>query len=67
MTATHVTGADWRCHVGLHHDIRRLDDNPEVHGQTYLECTRCGRHEDGRPVGQALGPRAAAIAFAGTG
>jgi len=22
------------------------DDNPEMRGQSYLECTRCGKHND---------------------
>lgn len=38
--------ADWRCHVGHHHYVTRLDDNPEVRGQAYLECTRCGKKND---------------------
>lgn len=58
MTDTDHAKLDWRCHLGRHHYVRRLDDNPEVRGQTVLQCTRCGKHEDGPPV-SASGPGAA--------
>jgi hypothetical protein len=67
MTITETRTVDWRCHLGRHHYVRKPDDNPEMHGATYQECTRCGRQEYGGPDGPPLGPRAAAIAFAGTG
>ena len=47
MTDTDHAKLDWRCHLGRHHYVRRFDDNPEVRGQSVLECTRCGKHEDG--------------------
>lgn len=67
MTITAPRKVNWRCHLGRHRYVRKVDDNPDVHGQTYQECTRCGRREDGRPDWPPLGPRAAAIGFAGTG
>jgi len=67
MTITETRNIDWRCHLGRHHYVRKLDDNPEMQGETYQECTRCGRHEYGRQDVPPLGPRAAAMAFAGTG
>jgi hypothetical protein len=67
MITTEPRRVDWRCHLGRHHYVRKVDDNPDVHGQTYLECTRCGRHEDGPPVKPPLGPRAAGMAFPGIG
>lgn len=62
---THTSQTDWRCHFGLHHYVLKLDDNPEVRGQTVLQCTRCGRHEDGRPVVPTLGAAAAGLGFRG--
>jgi hypothetical protein len=38
--------ADWRCHLGHHHYLAQPDDNPEMRGQAYLECTRCGKKKD---------------------
>ncbi len=67
MTVTQPLKQDWRCHLGRHHFIVKPDDNPEVRGQTVLECTRCGRHEDGKHVGPPLGPNAAGLAFPGVG
>ncbi len=60
MTDTDHTKLDWRCHLGRHHYVRKVDDNPEVRGQYVLICTRCGKHEDGPgsgpgPVGPAMG------------
>lgn len=37
--------ADWRCHVGRHHYVTAQDDNPEMRGHIYLECTRCGKQD----------------------
>ena len=45
MTAAELTG-DWRCHVGRHHYTGKQDDNPEMRGGGYLECTRCGKKKD---------------------
>jgi hypothetical protein len=67
MVAAEPRRVDWRCHLGRHHYVRKVDDNPDMHGQTYLECTRCGRHEDGPPARPPLGPRAAGMAFPGIG
>ncbi|HEY5113892.1 MAG TPA: hypothetical protein VIJ00_00055 [Nakamurella sp.] len=36
----------WRCHLGRHHYAVKQDDNPEVRGQQYLECSRCGKKKD---------------------
>jgi len=44
--------ADWRCHLGRHHYQVMQDDNPEMHGQSYLECTRCGKKNDPPSYGQ---------------
>lgn len=55
----------WRCRVGLHHYVRKLDDNPEVRGQSVLECTLCRRHEDGRPDLPTLGASAAGLGLRG--
>ena len=38
--------ADWRCHLGHHHYLVQQDDNPEMRGQSYLECSRCGKKKD---------------------
>jgi len=35
-----------RCHLGRHHYQVMQDDNPEMRGQSYLECTRCGKKKD---------------------
>jgi len=50
MPDTDHAKMDWRCHLGRHHYVRELDDNPEVRGQSVLVCTRCGKHEDGPPA-----------------
>jgi len=63
----HPATADWRCRLGRHHYISHPDDNPEVRGQSVLECTRCGKHEDGPAVGPVLGTVAAGLAFPGAG
>ena len=31
-----------RCRVGRHSYVGRLEDNPELHGQRYQICVRCG-------------------------
>jgi len=46
MTASDETHVDWRCHVGRHHFVGRQDDNPEVRGGAYLQCSRCGKKKD---------------------
>ena len=46
MTDATESHADWRCHLGRHHYVTKLDDNPEVRGQSYLECVRCGKKHD---------------------
>lgn len=58
---------DWRCRLGRHLYLSHPDDNPEVRGQSVLECTRCGRHEDGPGPVKRLGPAAAGLAFPGIG
>jgi hypothetical protein len=59
MTGTAPVHADWRCHLGRHHYVTKVDDNPEMRGQTYLECVRCGKKNDppsyGPPPQTALG------------
>ena len=51
---------DWRCHFGRHHFLAVVDDNPEVRGQSYLECSRCGKKKDPPSYGpmppSTLGP-----------
>jgi len=37
---------DWRCRIGRHHYVGVQDDNPEMRGQGYLQCTRCGKPKD---------------------
>jgi hypothetical protein len=57
-----IPKTDWRCHLGRHRYVRKVDDNPEVRGQSVLECTRCGKHEDGPPDSSgAAGLRAAGL------
>ena len=46
MTNSVDAHADWRCHLGHHHFLVRQDDNPEMRGQSYLECSRCGKKKD---------------------
>lgn len=46
MTEAAGAHADWRCHLGRHHYVAKLDDNPEMRGQSYLECIRCGKKHD---------------------
>ena len=46
MTNSVDAHADWRCHLGHHHYLVRQDDNPEMRGQSYLECSRCGKKKD---------------------
>ncbi len=65
MTDTNSLTTGWLCRLGLHHYVRRVDDNPEVRGQTLLQCTRCGRPEDGPPVVPTLGAAAAGLGFRG--
>ena len=36
----------WRCRLGRHHYVGVQDDNPEMRGQAYLKCTRCGKPKD---------------------
>jgi hypothetical protein len=67
INTSHAAATDWRCRLGRHHYISHPDDNPEVRGQSVLECTRCGKHEDGPAAGWALGPQAAGLAFPGAG
>ena len=59
MTTTEDLHADWRCHVGRHHFVGRPDDNPEMRGGGYLQCSRCGKKKDidsyGPMPGTALG------------
>jgi hypothetical protein len=37
---------DWRCRIARHHYIAKQDDNPEMRGLIYLECSRCGKPKD---------------------
>ena len=37
---------EWRCRLGRHHYVGVQDDNPEMRGQAYLKCTRCGKPKD---------------------
>ena len=46
MSESFEVHADWRCHLGHHHYTARADDNPEMRGQSYLECVRCGKKKD---------------------
>ncbi len=50
---------DLRCRMGKHHYVTVADENPEMRGQTHLECTRCGHVKDvneyGPMPGTALG------------
>jgi hypothetical protein len=46
MTAPKELHADWHCRMGRHHYEVVADDNPEMPGQSYLECTRCGKKND---------------------
>jgi hypothetical protein len=59
MTDSDGNHADWRCHLGRHHYVTKKDDNPEIRGQTYLVCIRCGKKNDpatyGPMPGTALG------------
>jgi hypothetical protein len=59
MSGTGSPHADWRCHLGRHHYVTKEDDNPEMRGQSYLECIRCGKKHDppeyGPMPGTALG------------
>ena len=43
MTATIPSGTSWLCRTGRHHWIGVPDDNPEMRGQAYLQCTKCGK------------------------
>ena len=45
-SSAHDAHFDWRCHVGRHHYLVVEDDNPEMKGQSYLECSRCGKKND---------------------
>lgn len=65
MSDTDHAKLDWRCHLGRHHYVPKPDDNPEVRGQSVLECTRCGKHEDGPP--QSTGYPEVAFGFLGGG
>lgn len=49
--------SDWRCHLGRHHYELKQDDNPEMRGQTYLECSRCGKKDPdyGPTAAKAMG------------
>jgi len=46
MTAPKELHADWHCRMGRHHYEVVVDDNPEMRGQSYLECARCGKKKD---------------------
>ena len=46
---------DWRCRIGRHHYVGVQDDNPEVRGHSYLQCTRCGKRKDPPRYGQMPG------------
>src|SRR6478752_7132993 len=59
VSAPPVAVIDWRCRLGRHHYLSHAEDKPEVRGQSVLECTRCGKHEDGPVAGKRLGPAAA--------
>lgn len=37
-----MTEKDWRCRLGRHSYVGRREDNPELHGQPYQVCVRCG-------------------------
>lgn len=57
--------ADWRCHLGRHHYVVMQDDNPEKPGQSYLECTRCGKKNDPPTYGPPSPGAAAGMAMGG--
>jgi len=40
------TTRDWRCRLGRHRYVGRVDDNPEMRGGRYLQCVRCGKKKD---------------------
>ncbi|HYN71941.1 MAG TPA: hypothetical protein VES60_05515 [Nakamurella sp.] len=46
VVAIEKVRSGWRCRVGLHHYVGVQDDNPEIRGQAYLKCTRCGKPKD---------------------
>ena len=46
MTDGNEHHGDWLCHVGRHHYESKMDYNPEMRNQTYLECSRCGKKKD---------------------
>ncbi|HEY5113893.1 MAG TPA: hypothetical protein VIJ00_00060 [Nakamurella sp.] len=46
-------GIDWRCRLGRHRYVGRQDDNPEVRGQLFLQCIRCGKRKDPPSYGPA--------------
>ena len=50
MTATFPSGTSWICKAGRHHWIGVPDDNPEMRGQAYLQCTKCGKRKDPPPM-----------------
>lgn len=51
MTTSGQVHLDWRCHLGRHHFVSKADDNPEMRGGSYLECTRCARKKDPNTYG----------------
>ena len=46
VIVTHQVKKNWRCRVGRHHYVGVPGDNPEMRGQGYLQCTRCGKPKD---------------------
>lgn len=60
MTASIHTAKSWVCKAGRHHWIGVEDDNPEMRGQSYLPCTKCGKRKDPPSYGpmppNVLGP-----------
>ena len=46
MTATMPSAKSWLCRTGRHHWIGVQDDNPEMRGGAYVQCTKCGKRKD---------------------
>ncbi len=40
-----------KCRLGRHHYVRIADDNPEMRGQEYQRCNRCGKAKDKNEYG----------------